>query len=53
MDFSGYSPKKSILGEGQFAKKFEYFPGKLIVGAINLSRCASKKILKGNYFMVA
>jgi len=45
------SPKNSILGEGQFAKKFEYFPGKLTVGAINLSRFASKRILKIDYFL--
>ena len=44
------SPKTSILGEGHTAKKFDFFRENLTVDATNLSRCASKRILKKDYF---
>ena len=39
-------PKTSILGEGNTAKKFDFFRENLPAGATNLSRCASKRIFK-------
>ena len=46
-------PKKSILSEGQFAKKFEFFTGKFNNGCYKLVEMCKLKDFKNDFYLVS